>query len=126
MDALLAQRAFIWSLSGPAGIEVDSRTLSDDGSYTYGSTSQLLRLIPGAYTLTVSGSSDEVGDYAFRLLNVSDTSTLTPGALQSGSLNPANRTDVYRSLTRMARASLQQISAMTCNTLCNLQALIRC
>ena len=95
-DSLSADPSISWSLSGPRGTEVSSRSFVYSDSATL-SGNPILDLLAGDYTLTVDGSLDATGAYAFRLLDVeSDASAITPGAVVAGTLDPGNETDAYR------------------------------
>src|SRR5262249_43541156 len=56
----------------------------------------LPRLVPGDYTLTVERTGDSTGAYQFAFWKLADATPLTPEAPVSGSLSPANETDLYR------------------------------
>src|SRR5262249_58508605 len=47
-------------------------------------------------TLTVDATGDQTGAYAFRLWDLAQATALAPGTPVSGSLSPANETDLYR------------------------------
>ena len=91
-DSLLNSANVLWSLSGPRGLVVADRRF--DQSDSQNGTS-IFELPPGSYTLTVDGQRDFTGDFAFRLLDLSQASPLTPGTPVIGALAPANRTDAY-------------------------------
>ena len=55
-----------------------------------------MALPAGNYTLTVSGSGQTAGTYAFQLSDLAAATPLTPGTPVSGTLSPANGTDLYR------------------------------
>ena len=59
----------------------------------------------GDYTLTIDLPGDLTGAYAFRLSDLAPATPLTPGTPVSGSLDPANETDLYRSRPPPATAS---------------------
>ena len=50
----------------------------------------------GQYTLIVDANGDTTPSFAFRLLDLSNATTITPGTAVSGSLTPARETDVYK------------------------------
>src|SRR3546814_11517631 len=50
----------------------------------------------GDYVLTVDGTGDTAGDFAFRLLDLAAATPLTLGAVTSGTIEPANATALYR------------------------------
>jgi hypothetical protein len=78
-----------WSLMGPRGQEVTSRSfLSGVGSENYGSS--LLRLVPGEYALIISFSSDAHSyylnqAYSFQLQNAADQPELLLDSTVTGS-----------------------------------------
>ncbi|HEV3341679.1 MAG TPA: putative Ig domain-containing protein, partial [Pirellulales bacterium] len=92
-DSLTNSANIQWSLSGPAGIAVSNRpfNLSDGPFFT-----PMPALPAGAYTLTVSGVGPTTGAYAFRLSNLASAPALTVGTPVSGTLNPANSTNLYQ------------------------------
>ncbi|MEH2565659.1 CARDB domain-containing protein [Bradyrhizobium sp. AZCC 2289] len=94
-DSLTSDGSLSWTLTGPGGIEVSPRTFSssDAGSF---STSPILNLISGNYTLTVAGNADHTGSYSFRLSNLMSATAITPGIVVSGTLNPGNATNLYQ------------------------------
>src|SRR5262249_1433759 len=64
-DSLTNDSSFNWTLTGPRGTEVTSRSFTgSDGSSV---SSPVLSLIAGDYTLTVAGNADHTGSYSFRL-----------------------------------------------------------
>ena len=95
-DSLSADPSISWSLSGPRGTEVSSRSFVYSDSATL-SGNPVLDLLAGEYTLTVDGSLDATGPYSFRLLDVEgDATAITPGTVVAGTLNPGNETDAYQ------------------------------
>ena len=94
-DSLTNNAGFQWSLTGPGGAAVSNRGFtSTDGFFV---PTPVMSLPAGSYTLTVTSSGQTAGAYAFRLsdLLVSATS-IVPGTAISGTLNPANSTDLYQ------------------------------
>lgn len=93
-DSLTNNSNIQWSLSGPIGTAVSNRsfTASDDGTVS----NPALELPAGNYILTVSGSGQSTGAYWFRLSDLSTATVLTPGTPVSGSLAPANSTNLYQ------------------------------
>ena len=85
---------FNWSLGGPAGTIIGGRPFTNTDSHDIGNP--ILNLIAGNYTLIIDGSGDTVGSYAFRLLNLADAVTITPGTPVDSTLNPGPETDLYR------------------------------
>ena len=113
-DSLTDRGDVTWSLTGPAGSVVANRAFnSSDADAIDGPAA--FPLGAGAYTLTVTGNGTSsgggygpgsgsgsgtaaggaTGDYAFRLLDLSTATPITPGAAVSDTLNPGNRTDAY-------------------------------
>lgn len=83
----------LWSLQGPRGDEIIDRRF--DRSDATGGTS-FLALPSGSYRLTVRGSGNAVGAYAFRLLDAESASDLILGAAVTATLLPGNATHLYR------------------------------
>src|SRR5205823_3496686 len=82
---------FQWSLRGPPGLVVNSRSfLNSDGVDI---TDPLLALPAGSYQLSVTGTA---GSYQFRLLNFTNAAVFTPGTVVSSTLSPANSTVFYQ------------------------------
>src|SRR5262249_1995922 len=81
-----------WTLTGPAGTAVSNRPFAGgifDGDPAVG--------VPaGDYALAIDLPGDQTGAYAFRLRDLSAATPLTPGTPVSGSLDPANETDLYQ------------------------------
>ncbi|MDZ4851893.1 MAG: hypothetical protein SGI77_21600 [Pirellulaceae bacterium] len=94
-DALVKTGAMVWSLEGPSGVIVTNRNLESDSLYWSG-IDPVLDLIAGNYQLTIDGSGDVTGPYSFRFSNLNSATPLTPGALVSGVIDPANEADIYR------------------------------
>lgn len=88
---------FHWSLLGPRGTEIADRSTYYSESYEFGNGNPVIDVpLAGRYQLRVWASGNTTGNYSFRVLNLADGTTLTPGTPVSASLNPANETDVYR------------------------------
>ncbi len=85
-----------WSLRGPRGYEVSGRQFYYSEAQDLGSTSPVLDLIAGDYTLTFDVPNDQVGTYRFRLLDIADAVEIMPGASVAGQLTPPNATTMYR------------------------------
>src|SRR5207253_5062354 len=77
---------------GPAGTAVSNRQFNASDGFS----GFPLALPAGSYTLTISGSGQTTGAYAFRLSDLAAATPLTPGTPVSGTLNRANSTDLYR------------------------------
>ena len=76
-------------LEGPAGpVETNQSFQFSDGI--------LLDMVAGDYTFTVDGGGDSAGDYAFRLLDLATATPVTLGSPVSGTLTPANATNLYQ------------------------------
>jgi large repetitive protein len=56
----------------------------------------LLNLPSGEYTLTINGTRNVTGAYAFRLLDLAQATVITPGTPVSGTLSPADETNLYQ------------------------------
>lgn len=93
-DALTNAPNLRWSLDGPLGNVVNSRAFTASDSQTIGNP--VLKLISGAYTLTVVANGDSTGAYQFRLFDLATAASLTPGTVVNGTLNPANSTVAYQ------------------------------
>ena len=89
-DGLSNQSGTTWMLVGPRGTVASARTF-DYTSPNYNGGA--FDVPPGEYTLTIVNPSSL--QYSFRMLDLSDGLTITPGLTVSGQLNPANETDVY-------------------------------
>ncbi|MEL6107299.1 MAG: RHS repeat-associated core domain-containing protein [Planctomycetota bacterium] len=75
----------LWELSGPRGVE--NRLIF------FGSQIEPLPLIPGDYRLRVSQRTDNVGEYAFRLLELGAGQPINVGeSVSGGSSTPAEST----------------------------------
>ena len=67
-----------------------------DTSFASPGANPVLRLVPGDYTLTVERTGDSTGAYRFAFWKLADAAPLTLGAPVSGTLAPADETDLYR------------------------------
>src|SRR5262249_26814311 len=94
-DTLTSTSTILWSLAGPAGAAVRNRPFNASDGATL-SANPVLALPAGAYALTVAGSGSSTGAYQFRLWDLASAVAITPGTAFSGSLGPANETDLYR------------------------------
>ena len=79
----------------PGGTAVSNRSFTGSDGF-FGPSNPVLSLPAGAYTLTVAGSGQATGAYSFRLPDLAAGATVTPGTAVSGTLSPANSTDIYR------------------------------
>ena len=84
-----------WTLLGPRGTVVSGRNFSGTDSGSLGG-SAIYDLVAGDYTLIIDGNTDMVGNYSFRLLDIAQATTLTPGTAVSSQLSPVNETDLYK------------------------------
>src|SRR3546814_392641 len=93
-DSLTNNANIVWTLTGPAGV-VDSRDFvrSDALNRT---DAMAFFAAAGDYVLTVDGTGDTAGDFAFRLLDLAAATPLTLGAVTSGTIEHANATALYR------------------------------
>jgi hypothetical protein len=96
----IGQQLFFNGLSGASGL---SATLTSPTNVTLingiavGSNNGPLTLTEaGTYTLRIRGSAAATGAYSFRLLDLADQPALTLGSPTSGTLNPGNRSDIFR------------------------------
>ena len=82
-----------WFLRGPDGsLVVSDRAFRQSDSHD---GSGIVDLAAGTYTLTIEGRNNISGAYSFRLLDLADATVLTRGEAVSGTLNPANQTQVF-------------------------------
>lgn len=84
-----------WTLDGPRGNVVSSRSFSSSDPVDNSGIAPL-DLASGNYTLSIQGVADATGTYQFRLLDLANASTITPGTPVSGTLNPGNATDLFQ------------------------------
>ncbi|MGO4116885.1 hypothetical protein ACC786_30590 [Rhizobium ruizarguesonis] len=82
-----------WSLTGPSGSEGTDHPFN--GSDVSASRSALIDLVAGDYTLTVGGSADATGSYAFRLLDLAAADPITSGQPVSANLPTGRETLLY-------------------------------
>ncbi len=94
-DSLTNNSNMRWSLDGPRGSVVSNRSFTGSDSYEL-SGNVAFDLAPGEYTLSVDGVADTTGAYSFRLLDIAQSTELTPGTRVDGTLDPANETDAYK------------------------------
>src|SRR5262249_11327831 len=83
---------FTWPLAGPAGTAVNAQSFLYSDWY---SSNPVLSLPAGSYTLAVRSSADTTGSYQFRLSDLATAAAITPGTPVSGTLNPADATNLY-------------------------------
>ena len=92
-DSLIDRTDTRWSLTGPDGKIVDNRAFGSSDS-TDIAGSNVLDLAAGEYRLTVDGVGDATGDYSFRLLDITNATSIAPGTLVAGH-NEGRLTDLY-------------------------------
>ena len=68
LDARSDASNIMWQLTGPQGVVENWRSFRSDDA-------MLGMLLPGKYTLTVSGNGDATGSYDFRLLDIDNSAT---------------------------------------------------
>ncbi|MEL7521568.1 MAG: putative Ig domain-containing protein, partial [Cyanobacteria bacterium J06553_1] len=88
-DSLTDEGSLNWTLSGPAGVEID-RLSFNRADFT------VIEAIAGDYSLVIDGTNEHTGDYGFRLWNIADAAEFTPGTAVSGELNPAAGVNLHR------------------------------
>ena len=93
-DSMTNNGSLRWSLEGPTGNLVNTRGFTSSDSINFGSP--VLYLPAGNYTLSVSGNSDTVGGFHFRLTDLATVPSLSPGTPIVSTLSPANETDAYQ------------------------------
>ncbi|MFZ4409965.1 MAG: LamG-like jellyroll fold domain-containing protein, partial [Paracraurococcus sp.] len=77
-----------WTMTGPRGLEVNSRELPySDADYFFGQP--VLDLPAGTYTLRMDTAGDATGNFAFRLLNLADATSISANAVVTGTLGNA-------------------------------------
>ncbi|GAB5443698.1 MAG: hypothetical protein Fues2KO_40470 [Fuerstiella sp.] len=91
LDAL-TDNSMTWQLTGPAGTTSATRFTATD---SFNNADPVLDLFAGDYTLRIDSNGNE-GPFAFRLLDLSDAPSITPGTSFSGELSVPNQTDVYK------------------------------
>jgi len=55
-----------------------------------------LDLSAGTYSVTVNAVADATGSYSFRLINADQATPIVAGTAVTGTLDPANQTNVYQ------------------------------
>ena len=93
-DSLTNNANLQWSLERPTGgTAVNNVTFAASDGF-FGPSDPVLSLPAGAYILTVAGSGQTTGAYSFRLSDLATATLLTPGTAVSGTLAPANSTNL--------------------------------
>src|ERR1044071_10221036 len=82
--------------TGPGRAVVNARSFTASDSFEFGVGSPVLDLVAGDYTLMVDAPTDMTAPYAFKLLDLSQATTIVPGDLINGTLTPSRETDLYR------------------------------
>jgi hypothetical protein len=92
-DSLTNVAALRWSLGRGSGILVANRSFGGtDGSY-----GDPLQLLPaGDYTLTIEAANGATNGYAFRFVDLSEATLITPGTVVTNGALPATSTDFYQ------------------------------
>ena len=90
-DSLTNTSNLNWTLEGPAGVEINSRSFDDRRSHF-----PILDLVAGDYTLTIDGRFDFTGDYEFQLLDLGAATSITPGTTIHDSLSSTKATKAYQ------------------------------
>src|SRR5690606_29410729 len=92
-DSLTGNSHMLWDLSGVTGSLASGNFYYSDSHEA--TSDRAIDLPPGAYALTISGNGFTTGDATFRLLDLSEGTTITMRQPVSGELDPVNQTDVY-------------------------------
>lgn len=85
-----------WSLAGPLGTLVNNRAFNNSDAQQFGGGNPVLTVPAGAYELSIVGNGDDVGGYAFVLLDLGTASPLALNTTTSSGLSPAWRSRAYR------------------------------
>ena len=93
-DSLTANSGLYWSLTNQRGTVVSNRSFVGSDGYNIGG-GNMLDLQAGEYVLSVDGAADTTGAYAFRLIDLDNADTFTPGEVVADEML-ANRTALYR------------------------------
>jgi hypothetical protein len=93
-DALSNVSRLNWSLSGPTGTIIASRSFVSSDAQSIGDASVLLR--PGSYSITVQDTDGATDAYSFRVLKFSSAALISTGTTITGDLAPANSTRLYQ------------------------------
>ena len=92
-DSFSNRNDIVWSLDGPGGRIVNSRSFSTSDSIHIGDP--VIVAVPGDYTLTVSGVGDAVGEVGFRLQRLSQGIFAAFDTPITGQLTQPNSTYIY-------------------------------
>lgn len=92
-DTLAPRDGFSWRILDGDGIPMFSdRDMMD---YAWWNTNGV-NLGAGHYTLEIDGNNASAGDYSFRLLDLSQATTVSTGTTVSGQLTPASQTKAFQ------------------------------
>ena len=91
-DSFTNRSDITWSLAGENSV-VSERSFDRSDSRNF---NPLLDLPAGNYTLTVDGTLDAIGDFEFRLLDLSDAAVINFGTTVAGDHAIPNETDAYQ------------------------------
>src|SRR5258708_1110228 len=91
-DSLTNDSNLVWTLTGPSGTLISSRSFTNSDSYDQGSVE--LDLAPGNYTLSVTRVNDSTGAFSFNLLDFAQATALAANTPTPVSL-PAMTTRLY-------------------------------
>jgi len=83
-----------WTLNGPAGTLANQWNFASSDSIDY-SGSPRFSLVPGTYQLRIFRASTQTGDYAFRMLDLSQATAIDLDTEFSGTLLPRAETEIY-------------------------------
>ncbi|MDZ4849745.1 MAG: cadherin repeat domain-containing protein, partial [Pirellulaceae bacterium] len=92
-DALATPGGITWTLEGPTGTLVSSRSFEND---SYFEPNPSLSLPAGNYQVTIDGSAEVTGAYSFRILDLAGATAITLGTIVTGTLNPAGAANAFR------------------------------
>ncbi|KAB2663575.1 MAG: DUF11 domain-containing protein [Verrucomicrobia bacterium] len=95
-DALVDSDRWLWRLDGPAGAVVNDTAFRYADGDRIGDIGSVLALQPGAHSLTIRGTEETTGDYAFHLIDLSTAPLLTPGTTGTANFAPGNATLAYQ------------------------------
>lgn len=88
----LTDNSMTWTLTGPTGTRSALRFNSTD---SFNSANPVLNLVDGDYTMRID-SNGQTGLFAFRVLDLADSTPITPGTEFDGVLTVSNQTNGYR------------------------------
>jgi len=94
MDILTNDSDLRWTLRGPRGVEVDSRSFTSTDSID--SATSNLDLVVGDYQLNIFSNTGASKPFGFTLHNFADAQSVTPGTPFTGELTNPTETDLYQ------------------------------